>query len=74
MPEGSMTYTTSDGVMVTKTLAQDTIAEIMKNGAMPMTAGVLIMMHGGKMYMAADHKMPNGSMMSDLAMPGMTKK
>lgn len=74
MVEGSMTYTTADGVTVTKTLAKDTMAEIMKNGAMPMTAGVLIMMHEGKMYMATDHKMPNGSMMADLAMPGMVKK
>jgi hypothetical protein len=60
--------------MVRKALSKDIIAKIMNNGAMPMTGGVLFMMHGGKMYMVGDHKMPDGSMMSDLVMPGMMKR
>ena len=40
----------------------------MTKGAMPMTAGTMMMMHDGKMYMMPDKMMPNGKMMSDMAM------
>jgi len=64
---GVMTFTTPDGSIVRKSVPAATMKE-MTEGAMPMTAGVMMMMHDGKMYMMADKKMPNGKMMSDMAM------
>ena len=74
MIQNSVTFTTTDGRIVSKVLAPDTMDEIMKHGVTPMTAGVMTMMHDGKMFMVTDHKMPNGTMMSDFALPGMIKK
>jgi len=66
--DNTMTFTTSDGKMVKKAIPPKTMAELMTKGAMPMTAGVMMMMHQGKMYMMNDQKMPDGKMMSDMAM------
>jgi len=64
---GVMTFTTPSGTIERRTVPPAVMAEMTK-GAMPMTAGTMMMMHEGKMYMMADKKMPNGKMMSDMAM------
>lgn len=57
-----------DGKVVEKKMTDQHMKEMMANGAMPMTAGVIMMMHDGKMYMVQDKKMPNGKMLSDVMM------
>jgi len=64
---GVMTFTTPEGAIMRKTVPPATMAEMTK-GAMPMTTGTMMMMHEGKMYMLPDRKMPDGKMMSDMAM------
>ena len=64
---GVMTFTTPSGTITRTTVPPAMMAE-MTRGAMPMTAGTMMMMHDGKMYMMADKMMPNGKMMSDMAM------
>ncbi len=66
--ENIMTFTKPDGSVVRKTITDAAMAKMMTEGAMPMTAGHVMMMHGGKMFSMADHMMPNGKMMSDMAM------
>ena len=63
-----MTFTTPTGKTVKKTMPPSVMADLVTKGAMPMTAGVMMMMHQGKMYMMNDQKMPDGKMMSDMAM------
>jgi len=63
-----MTFTKPDGSVARKTITDAAMAKMMTEGAMPMTAGHVMMMHGGKMYSMPDHMMPNGKMMSDMAM------
>jgi hypothetical protein len=67
--ENTMTFTKPDGSVARKTITDAAMAKMMTEGAMPMTAGHVMMMHGGKMYSMPDHMMPNGKMMSDMAMP-----
>lgn len=57
--------TTSGGVIRTK-MTDAAMIDMMVKEATPMTSGVVMMMHGGKMYTMTDHKMPNGKMMSDI--------
>lgn len=64
---GVMTFTTPTGTIVRRPVPPAVMAEMTK-GVMPMTAGVMMMMHDGKMYMVPDHKMADGKMMSDMAM------
>lgn len=64
---GVMTFTTPSGTISRKTVPPAMMAEMTK-GVMPMTAGTMMMMHEGKMYMMQDKMMPNGKMMSDMAM------
>lgn len=68
----TMTFVTPSGSLTKKTLTSQQVTELMKNGAQPMTSGVITMMHNGKMYMMTDHKMPDGTMMSGAVM-GTTK-
>ena len=64
---GVMTFTTPTGTITRRTVPPAMMAEMTK-GVMPMTAGTMMMMHEGKMYMMPDKMMPNGKMMSDMAM------
>lgn len=66
--ENTMTFTKPDGSVASKTITDAAMAKMMTEGAMPMTTGHVMMMHGGKMYSMPDHMMPNGKMMSDMAM------
>lgn len=66
--ENTMTFTKPDGSVARKTITDAEMAKMMTQGATPMAAGVVTMMHGGKMYSMPDHVMPNGKMMSEMAM------
>ena len=66
--ENVVTFTTPGGTVVRKTVPANVMADMMTKGPMPMTQGVMMMMHQGKMYMVNDHKMPDGKMMSDMVM------
>ena len=66
--ENVMTFTKPDGSVARKTIPDAEMAKMMTQGATPLTTGVVTMMHGGKMYSMPDHMMPNGKMMSDMAM------
>lgn len=66
--ENIMTFTKPDGSVTRKTITDAAMAKMMTEGATPMTAGHVMMMHGGKMYSMPDHMMPNGKMMSDMVM------
>jgi hypothetical protein len=65
--EGQMIMPSATGGVITKQLDKATQDMVMKD-AMPMTPGVMMMMHGGKMYTVADKKMPDGKMMSEMMM------
>jgi hypothetical protein len=54
-------------MLITKPI-DPAIREMMMKDAMPMTTGVMMMMHGGRMYTVTDKKMPNGKMLSDMVM------
>lgn len=64
---GEMTFTTPSGTTTRRVVPPAVMSEMTK-GAMPMSSGIMMMMHEGKMYMMPDQKMPNGKMMSDMAM------
>lgn len=66
--ENTMTFTKPDGSVTRKTITDAEMANMMVQGATPMTGGIVTMMHGGKMYSMPDHRMPNGKMMSEMAM------
>ncbi len=66
--ENTMTFTTPGGAMMKRMVPANVMNNMMTKGAMPMTDGVMMMMHQGKMYMMHDQKMPDGKMMSDVAM------
>lgn len=63
----TMLMATPNGAVVKKPMDK-AMQEMMMKEAMPMTAGVMMMMHDGKMYMVTDKKMSNGKMMSDMVM------
>jgi hypothetical protein len=65
--EGQMIMPSATGMVITKPIDTAT-REMMMKDAMPMTPGVMMMMHGGKMYTITDKKQPNGKMLSDMAM------
>ena len=65
--ENIMTFTKPDGTVARKTITDAEMAKMMTQGATPMSAGHVMMMHGGKMYSMPDHMMPNGKMMSEMA-------
>lgn len=64
--DNTMTFTKPDGSVIRKTITDDEMAKMMTQGATPMAAGHVIMMHGGKMYSMPDHRMANGKMMSEM--------
>ena len=66
--ENTMTFTTPGGTMMKRMVPANVMTNMMTKGPMPMTDGVMMMMHQGKMYMMHDQKMPDGKMMSDVAM------
>ena len=66
--ENTMTFTTPGGTMMKRVVPANVMTNLMTKGAMPMTDGIMMMMHQGKMYMMHDQKMPDGKMMSDVAM------
>ena len=66
--ENTMTFTKPDGSVARKTITDTAMAKMMTEGATPMMAGHVMMMHDGKMYSMPDHMMPNGKMMSDMAL------
>lgn len=57
-----------NGRVLEKRMTDQHMQEMVANGAMPMTAGTMMMMHDGKMYMVQDKRMPNGKMLSDYMM------
>jgi hypothetical protein len=65
--EGQMIMPSATGMLITKPI-DPAIREMMMKDAMPMTTGVMMMMHGGRMYTVTDKKMPNGKMLSDMVM------
>jgi hypothetical protein len=67
--EDTLRLYTPDGKVTETKLTDDRIKKMLANGAMPVTQGGMIMMiHGGKMYMVQDKKMPDGKMLSDKMM------
>lgn len=66
--DNTLTMTSTSGKVMMMTVADKAMADMMMKGAMPMTKGVMMMMHGGKMYIVHDRKMPNGKMLSDSMM------
>ena len=66
--ENTIVLTNPNGRMVEMQMTDKAMQEMMLKDAMPMTAGVMMMMHGGKMYMVSDRKMPNGKMLSEMVM------
>jgi hypothetical protein len=63
----TMIMPSATGMLITKPI-DPAIREMMMKDAMPMTTGVMMMMHGGRMYTVTDKKMPNGKMLSDMVM------
>jgi len=63
--ENQVVVTLPSGNVQTKT-ADAAMMDMMMKEAAPMASGIVMMMHGGKMYFMTDHKMPNGKMMSDI--------
>lgn len=64
--DNQIVITSPDGIMTRMNVADAAMLDMMMKEATPMTSGVLVMMHGGRMYTMTDHKMPNGKMMSDI--------
>jgi hypothetical protein len=59
---------TPSGQIMRRQMVDAAMSEMMIKDATPMTAGTMIMMHGGKMYMVSDKKMPDGKMISEKMM------
>ncbi len=68
LQNNTLLMTTPSGAIVQKMVMDQAMADMMVKDAMPMTAGVIHMMHGGKMYMVTDKKMPDGKMLSEFMM------
>ena len=66
--DNTMLMTTPSGKVIRKQVTDPKMSEMMMQGAMPMTAGTMMMMHGGKMYMVPDRKMPDGTTLHDMMM------
>ena len=62
------TFISPSGAVFNKKITDTAMQNRMMEHAMPMTAGVMMMMHGGKMYHVPDKKMPDGKMLSDMMM------
>jgi hypothetical protein len=59
---------TPSGQIMRRQMTDAAMSEMMIKEATPMTAGTMIMMHGGKMYMLPDKKMSDGKMISEKMM------
>ncbi len=59
--------TMPNGAVTQKKITDATKAAMLMKDARPVTAGVILMMHDGKLYMTTDTKMANGKMLSDEA-------
>ncbi len=68
LTENTMLMTTPSGEVVQMNITDPAMKDLMMKDAMPMTDHVMMMMHGGKMYMVHDKKMPDGKMLSDMMM------
>ena len=66
--DDTMLMTTPSGKVIRKQVTDPKMSEMMMQGAMPMTAGTMMMMHGGKMYTVPDRKMPDGTTLHEMMM------
>jgi hypothetical protein len=68
--EGTIVLTTPSGMVTQKKVTDAAMADTFMKEGTPLGAGVMIMMHGGKLYIMNDKKMPDGRMFSDGARMG----
>jgi hypothetical protein len=68
LTDGMVITTLPNGAVVQKKVTDATTAATLMKEATPLAAGVMIMMHDGKVYMITDKKMPNGKMLSEWGM------
>jgi len=65
MKDGTMTVMMPDGRMSTMQSSDKMMSDAMMKDGKPMTTTHMMMMSGGKVYMAEDKKMSDGKMMSE---------
>ena len=58
----------ADGRMMTKSVADRAALDAMVQKGKQVTAGQILVMSSGKLYLVEDYRMPNGKMASDLLM------
>ncbi len=63
--DDTLTMTSTSGKVMAMKMTDKAMADMMMKDAMPMNQGVMMMMHGGKMYTVQDKKMPDGKMLSE---------
>jgi hypothetical protein len=63
--EGTVLMVTPSGQIMRRQVTDAAMVNMMTSDATPMTAGTMIMMHGGKMYVVHDKKMSDGKMISE---------
>ena len=68
LPDSTFVLVTPGGKMMERKITDPAMAKMMMKDATPMTAGTMMMMHGGKMYMVPDQKMSDGRMLSEMMM------
>ena len=57
-----------DGRMVTRKMTDQAMITSMVQKGKPLTAGQILVMSGGKVYIVDDSKMPDGKMISEILM------
>lgn len=68
LSDSMVIMTKPNGTVTQKKITDAATTAMLMKDAKPLAAGVIIMMHDGKMYMTTDTMMPNGKMLSDQAM------
>ena len=66
--DNSVMIVMPNGHMTTRAMTDRTMLDAMVQKGKPLTAGQMLVMSGGKLYIVEDYKMPDGKMMSDILM------
>ena len=66
--DGSVMVVMPNGRMMTRAVTDRAMLDAMVQKGKQLTAGQMLVMSGGKLYIVEDYKMPDGKMMSDILM------
>ena len=68
LTDSMVILTMPNGAVTQKKVTDASTSAMLMKEAKPLAAGVMIMMHDGRVYMITDTKMANGKMLSEQAM------